>query len=116
MGLRRLRGRLDQLQSEGNHTMDVVQDLVADCKDGVGVKVRPLKGFSAFVTRLVLAVITFLVATLLHKLAKYVPFVQDPDAPPQLDLSWMEGVDIPLLLSIDPTIDVDFKDEEMNHV
>ena len=110
MGLRRLRGRLDQLQSEGNHTMDVVQDLVADLRDGVGVKVRPLKGFSAFATKLVFAVITYLIAALLFKLSKYLPFVSDPDTPPTLDLTWMEGQDIPFLVVIDPTIDAERKE------
>lgn len=40
MGLRRLRARLDQLQGKGNQTMDLVQDLVADLKDGFGVTVH----------------------------------------------------------------------------
>lgn len=113
MGLRRLRARLDQVQGNANLTINDARDLVLDLQDGFGVKIRPLKGFSAFMTRLVLAVITFLVAVLLHKLAKYVPFVQDPDVPPQLDLSWMEGEDIPLLVSIDPSVDTK---KEPNHV
>ena len=39
MGLRRLRGRLDQLQGQANNTMGLVQDLVADLQDGFGVTV-----------------------------------------------------------------------------
>lgn len=106
MAFRRLQQRLNQVQGKFNVTADMIQDLALDFQDGFGVKIRPLKGFSAFMTRLILAVITFLVAVLLHKLAKYVPFVQDPDVPPQLDLAWMEGEDIPLLVSVDPTVDV----------
>lgn len=47
MGLRRLRGRLNQLQSHANqrmleagHLLQLLQDLVADVQDGVGIKVR----------------------------------------------------------------------------
>ena len=39
MGLRRLRGRLDQLQGEANQTMGLAQDLIADLQDGFGVRV-----------------------------------------------------------------------------
>lgn len=39
MGFRRLRARLDQLQGNANHTMDLAQDLIADLKDGVGVTI-----------------------------------------------------------------------------
>jgi hypothetical protein len=39
MGLRRLRGRLDQLQGEANHTMGLAQDLIADLQDGFGVTI-----------------------------------------------------------------------------
>ena len=39
MGLRRLRGRLDQLQGNANHTMGLAQDLIADMQDGFGVRV-----------------------------------------------------------------------------
>lgn len=111
MAFRRLQGRLNQMQGKFNVTADMIQDLALDFKDGFGVKIRPLKGFSAFATRLVLAVIAFLVATLLHKMAEFLPFVREPSPPPQLDLAWMEGVDIPLLVSVDPTVDVDFKKE-----
>jgi hypothetical protein len=37
MGLRRLRGRLDQVQGEANETMALAQDLLADLKDGFGI-------------------------------------------------------------------------------
>ena len=39
MGLRRLRGRLDQLQGNANFTMAMAQDLLADLQDGFGVTV-----------------------------------------------------------------------------
>lgn len=39
MGLRRLRGRLDQLQGEANQTMGLAQDLIADLQDGFGVRI-----------------------------------------------------------------------------
>jgi hypothetical protein len=39
MGLRRLRGRLDQMQGEANETMGLAQDLIADLSDGFGVTV-----------------------------------------------------------------------------
>ena len=39
MGLRRLRGRLDQLQGEANFTMQMAQDLLADLQDGFGVEI-----------------------------------------------------------------------------
>lgn len=106
MGFRRLHGRLDQVQGHANVTMDDVQALVADCRDGVGVKVRPLPGFSAFVNRLVVALVVYLIAILLVKLREYIPFLKQPPEPPQLDLTWLEGEDIPLLISIDPTVDV----------
>ena len=37
MGLRRLRGRLDQLQGAANITMEDVRALVADLQDGFGI-------------------------------------------------------------------------------
>jgi hypothetical protein len=40
MGLRRLRGRLDQLQGNANQTMAWAQDLIADVTDGVGITVE----------------------------------------------------------------------------
>lgn len=40
MGLRRLRGRLDQVQGEANLTLHMAQDLVADLADGFGVQVE----------------------------------------------------------------------------
>lgn len=40
MGLRRLRGRLDQIQGEANETMAFAQALLADLADGVGVKIH----------------------------------------------------------------------------
>lgn len=39
MGLRRLRNRIDQLQGEANETMGLAQDLLADLKDGFGVRI-----------------------------------------------------------------------------
>ena len=39
MGLRRLRGRLDQVQGTANQTMAMAQDLIADLRDGVGVTI-----------------------------------------------------------------------------
>ena len=40
MGLRRLRGRLDQMQGNANFTMAMAQDLIADLKDGFGVSIE----------------------------------------------------------------------------
>ena len=40
MGLRRLRGRLDQVQGEANDTMALAQALIADLQDGFGVSVE----------------------------------------------------------------------------
>ena len=40
MGLRRLRGRLDQLQGNANFTMKMAQDLLEDLQDGFGVSVE----------------------------------------------------------------------------
>ena len=40
MGLRRLRGRLDQLQGNANFTMAEAQALIADLQDGFGVTIE----------------------------------------------------------------------------
>jgi hypothetical protein len=40
MGLRRLRGRLDQLQGEANATMGMAQALLAELQDGFGVEIE----------------------------------------------------------------------------
>lgn len=39
MGFRKLRGRLDQVQGNANETMALAQDLLADLKDGFGVRI-----------------------------------------------------------------------------
>jgi hypothetical protein len=39
MGLRRLRGRLDQVQGKANQTMTLAQDLIADLQDGFSVRI-----------------------------------------------------------------------------
>ena len=40
MGLRRLRGRLDQLQANANFTMAEIQALVDDLQDGFGITIE----------------------------------------------------------------------------
>ena len=40
MGLRRLRGRLDQLQGNANFTLAEAQALIDDLKDGFGVTIE----------------------------------------------------------------------------
>lgn len=40
MGLRRLRGRLDQLQGNANETLQMAKDLIDDLKDGVGITIH----------------------------------------------------------------------------
>jgi phage gp37-like protein len=40
MGLRRLRGRLDQIQGSANLTLQDARDLLADLQDGFGVTVQ----------------------------------------------------------------------------
>ena len=39
MGLRRLRGRLDQLQGAANLTLQDARDLLADLSDGFGISI-----------------------------------------------------------------------------
>ena len=45
MGLRRLRGRLDQLQGNANFTMAEAQALIEDVQDGIGIKLKLDKKF-----------------------------------------------------------------------
>jgi hypothetical protein len=40
MGLRRLRGRLDQVQGHANASLAAADDLLADLRDGVGITLR----------------------------------------------------------------------------
>lgn len=105
MGLRRLRGRLDQLQGNANDTMQIAQDLLADLKDGVGVRVVPTRGFAVFATRLLRAFGEYLGAWLLFKLRSFMPMIPQSELP-TLDLTWMEGQEIPMVVVIDPTVDI----------
>jgi hypothetical protein len=40
MGLKRLRGRLDQVQGAANLTLQDARDLVADLQDGIGITIH----------------------------------------------------------------------------
>jgi hypothetical protein len=55
MGLRRLRGRLDQVQGEANETMALAQALLADLADGFGVTVTVDAGAVKTLTDMLLA-------------------------------------------------------------
>jgi len=55
MGLRRLRGRLDQVQGEANETMALAQALMADLADGFGVTVTVDAGAVKTLTDMFLA-------------------------------------------------------------
>jgi hypothetical protein len=113
MGLKRLQGRLDQLQGEANETMSAAQVVIAlaralllDLKDGAGLVFWPLKGFSAFVNRFIVCVAAYIVALLMTKLREFLPLVPKAAEAPQLDLTWMEGQPIPFRVAIDPEVDI----------
>jgi hypothetical protein len=78
MGLRRLRGRLDQVQGEANLTLDDIRALVEDLHDGFGLSVEVDA------------------AKLMDMLNKLMTGVSVPDK-----------FTIPLTLKVDPTIDND---------
>jgi len=75
MGLRRLRGRLDQLQGNANFTLAEAQALIADLQDGFGLKIVVDAGK---------------IRPLLNQL-----LVGNSEGP----------VELPLTIKIDPTID-----------
>jgi hypothetical protein len=114
MAFKRLQGRLDQLQAHANSTMSgadtliaLAKDLLLDIKDGVGIKVRPLKGFSRFANRLVVCVVGYLIRVLVTQLRGHLPFGPSMTSELiELDLTWMEGEEIPLSVSFDPEVDI----------
>ena len=55
MGLRRLRGRLDQLQGNANFTMAEIQALVEDLQDGFGVEIDIDEGAATKLAQILLS-------------------------------------------------------------
>ena len=105
MAFRRLRGRLDQMQGEVNFTLGMAQDLLEDAADGLGVTCIPTEGFALFATKVFKTFAKYLVAVLMHALKKFLPII-DAGPEPVLDLTWMEGKQVPFLVVIDPQVDV----------
>lgn len=105
MGLPRLRRRLDSLQGQASQTMGMAQDLLADLQDGLGVTFIPTEGFALFATKVFKSFAKYLVASLMHSLKKFLPII-DAGPEPVLDLTWMEGKQVPFHIVIDPQVDV----------
>jgi hypothetical protein len=104
--IKRLEARANATLNSANEGIDYAKDLVADLKDGVGFTIRPRKGFSKFASRLLLHVFEYMYYLTLARLAKIIPFLGDRGyVQPELNLTWMETQDIPLLISLDPTVD-----------
>lgn len=113
MGLRRLRGRLDQVQGHANQTMFEARDAIAvgkalaeDVQDGIATKILPLPGFSKFMNRLLKSFAAYLGAELVYRLKGVIPLTKQEGPPPEIDLTWMERSEIPVAITIDPDYDV----------
>jgi len=98
--------RLNSTLDNANEGIDYAKDLVADLKDGVGFTIRPRKGFSKFVTRMIESIVVYMYHVIVSRLGKIFAILGDQGGIiPTLDLTWMEEQDIPLLISLDPTVD-----------
>ena len=98
--------RLNSTLDSANEGIDYAKDLVADLKDGVGFTIRPRKGFSKFVTKLCVSLIEYGYEMISSRIKGVVTIWSKPGhLVPTLDLTWMEEQDIPLLISLDPTVD-----------
>ena len=98
--------RLNNTLDNADQGIDLAKDFVEDLKDGVGFTIRPRKGFSKFVTRLIESVVVYMYHVITSRLGKMFPLLGDQGGEiAALDLTWMEGQDIPVTITLDPTID-----------
>lgn len=98
--------RLNSTLDNANEGIDYAKDLVADLKDGVGFTIRPRKGFSKFVTKLCVSLIEYGYEVISSRIKGVITIWSKPgQIVPELHLEWMEEQDIPLLISLDPTVD-----------
>lgn len=104
--IRRLEARANATLNSANEGIDYAKDLLADLKDGVGVTIRPQKGFSKFATKLCTSLIEYGYEVIASRIKGVIPLWQKPgQLVPELHLTWMEGIDIPLTVTLNPEVD-----------
>jgi hypothetical protein len=103
--IKRIEARTNATLGNVDSGVEMAKDLIADCKDGVGVTIRPRKGFSKFANRLAVSVAAYLGEYVLYAVKCLNPIGGGTNTPPTIDLTWMEETDIPLTVTLDPEVD-----------
>lgn len=104
--IKRLEARANATLANANDGIDLAKDFVEDLKDGVGFTIRPRKGFSKFATRFCMSLIEYGYEVISSQIKGVITLWNTPgQLGPELHLEWMEEEDIPITVTLDPTID-----------